>query len=117
MTATAKQPFSGEELRGVVGYDPVGIYRRREKAEKVSAYVPPETRKRIERLAKLWTIITRAEDAKAAEWSESEAARRLIEASIDEAFRELGVDPEPKPDEDWAKVEAAVVKRVRLAAK
>jgi hypothetical protein len=119
MSATAKL-FSSNALRDVVGSDEVAaIFRHREKLDKVSAYVPPEVKLRIARLAKAWTILSRLDDPKAAAWSESEAAKRLIEISLDMAFKELDIDIEmaSKSDEDWATFEAKLLKRAKSNSK
>lgn len=117
MSAPAKLLFSGNAGRDVVGSDEVAIFRHREKLEKVSAYVSPDVKLRIARLAKAWTILTRIDDPKAAAWSESEAARRLLEVSLDNAFKELEIDIEmaSKSDEDWARLETQLHKRAKSA--
>lgn len=103
--------FSGAAPPGVVASEEVAVYRRREKLEKVAAYVPESVRAQMAALTRAWTILDRLEDKKAPEWSESESARRLIEASIEPALAELGIDSLPKTEADWARVEATLTRK------
>lgn len=70
--------------------------------------VPKSTKDGLEAIVRLWTSMAIARGEEHEHIDLSYVARRLLKVGIEGAFDEFGGTPQS--DDDWAKVEAAIVK-------
>ena len=100
--------FSGGEGLPVLDSEPVALYRPKETySERVTTFLSKPQAQRLTRLLDVWSALDRVHNPAAKGWSEAEGVRRLLEASLESAFAEMG--GEPKTDDELAKVIARLV--------
>jgi hypothetical protein len=107
--------FSGASGGLVLESDAVArLYRPKETySERVTTFLTKPQALRFTRLLQVWTALDRVQNPEGKEWTEAEGARRLIDASLEAAFTELG--GEPKTEEEMNKVIARLVAEAKKA--
>jgi hypothetical protein len=107
--------FSGAGGAAMVESEVVApLYRPKETySERVTTFLTKPQAQRFTRLLQVWTALDRVQNPEGKEWTEAEGARRLIDASLEAAFAELG--GEPKTDEEMNKVIARLIAEAKKA--